>query len=301
MGTTWHVELFAAPGRRDEELRRLIEKELARLVAQLSHWRADSDVSRFSHSPAGQWVDLPAELFYILESGLAVSEATGGAFDPAIGDLVEAWGFGPSQVRGTPPARRVDTIRLNSTLSRAWQPGGITLDLSAIAKGFAVDRLCQLLDGPDISSCLVEIGGELRGRGVKPNGQPWWVAIERPPDESASRFPEVRIALCGMSIASSGDYRRYFERDGVRYSHTVDPRTGSPARHPIASVTVLHEECMLADAYSTALAVLGVEEGLAFAGRQGLAALFVVRDGQAFQVRASRLFAEMLGTSEPRA
>jgi len=296
MGTTWHVELFAAPGRRDEELRRLIEKELERLVAQLSHWRADSDVSRFGGSPAGQWVDLPAELFHVLECGLTVSEATSGAFDPAIGDLVEAWGFGPSQLRTTPTARRPGAagIRLDASLSRAWQPGGVSLDLSAIGKGFAVDRIACLLDMPEISSCLVEIGGELRARGVKPDGQPWWVAIERPPDESSAGFPDARIALCGMSIASSGDYRRFFMDDGVRYSHMIDPRTGSPSRHPIASVTVLHEECMLADAYSTALAVLGVDEGLVFADRHGLAALFVVREAHSYRVRASALFQEML-------
>jgi thiamine biosynthesis lipoprotein len=126
------------------------------------------------------------------------------------------------------------------------------------------------------------------------------VAIERPPEETASNFPDTRIALCGMSIASSGDYRRYFERDGVRYSHTIDPRTGSPSRHPIAAVTVLHEECMLADAFSTALAVLGVEDGLAFADLHGLAALFVVRNAQSYQVRASGLFREMLQPSGPR-
>jgi thiamine biosynthesis lipoprotein len=168
----------------------------------------------------------------------------------------------------------------------------VSFDLSSIAKGYAVDRLVRLLDVPDVSSCLVEIGGELRARGVKPNGEPWWVAVEIPPDLIDG--PEVLIALCNLSVASSGDYRRYFDHGGRRYSHTIDPRTGSPVRHAIASVTVVHPECMLADACSTALAVMGPEAGLAFADRTGLAAQFVVRDGASCRVYSSRSFTEML-------
>jgi thiamine biosynthesis lipoprotein len=178
------------------------------------------------------------------------------------------------------------------------QPGGVTLDFSAIAKGFAVDRVAQLLDRPEVSTSLVEIGGELKARGIKPDAQPWWVEIEHPPDDAAdSGFPEIRIALCGLAIASSGDYRRYFEHDGSRYSHTLDPLSGAPITHPIASVTVLHEECMLADAYSTALAVMGPVEGLAFADKNRLAAVFILRNKQTYRPFYSRIFREMLENS----
>jgi thiamine biosynthesis lipoprotein len=296
MGTTWSAEYYAAPSCGGEEVRAALARELERLNAQMSHWREDSDLSRFNSVPAGTWVELPEEFFRVLETALAVWAETQGAFDPALGRTVDAWGFGPSRAR-TAPAPAGERARIQLAPGRAYQPGGVSLDLSAIAKGFAVDQLARLLDQPDISSALVEIGGELRARGVKPDAQPWWVAIERPPGES--NFPEVRVALCGMSIASTGDYRRYFEHEGTRYSHTIDPRTGSPARHPIASVTVLHEECMLADAYATALAVMGPNGGIAFADASDLAAIFILReDNRRYGIRTSKLFQEMLDDSQ---
>jgi thiamine biosynthesis lipoprotein len=295
MGTVWQVDLLATPVYADETLRDLIEGELESLVAQMSHWRADSDLSRFNQAAAGEWVSLPDDLFHVLATGLAIREQTNGAFDPAIGAAVDSWGFGPTgAVLAPPPAspRRVAIIEIDSARKRALQPGGARLDLSAIGKGFAVDRIAELLDRPGVSSYLVEIGGELKGCGIKPDAQPWWVAIERPPDFGDDAFDGLAVGLCGWSIASTGDYRRYFEHAGQRYTHTIDPRTGSPARGAVASVTVLHPQCMLADAYSTALAVMGPDEGLAFADRHRLAAFFLMRDGTGN--RTSAAFRAML-------
>jgi thiamine biosynthesis lipoprotein len=303
MGTTWSVRLFTEVGRTDRDLRDSVTRELDRLVAQMSHWRSDSDLSRFNNTPPGLWVDLPEDLYRVFETALAISEQSGGAFDATVGPLVDAWGFGPGQIPVNVPLsegvigeaalrRNSGRVLLDRAQRRAFQPGGVCFDLSSIAKGFAVDRVVDLLDEPSVSSCLVEIGGELRGRGVKPGGDPWWVSIERPPD--TAEFPDTLIALCGLSIATSGDYRRFFEHGGTRYSHTIDPRTGAPVRHALASVTVIHEHCMLADAWSTALAVMGPEEGLDFADQHGLAAQFVLRGNAPYQVRHSKRFCSFL-------
>ena len=303
MGTTWKLDLFASPEHSNEELRRSVEEELERLVGQMSHWRADSDLSRFNSSPAGQWIKLPSELFSVLAASLTVAEETGGAFDATVGPLADAWGFGPLRTgAATPPPpatieqanqrRSAGRVVLDYSGSRVFQPGAVAFDLSSIGKGFAVDRIAELLDVPGISSCLVEIGGELRARGVKSDTSPWWVSIENPPD--ATTLHETVVALWGHSIASSGDYRRYFEYDHRCYSHTIDPRTGYPVENAIALVTVINEQCMLADAYSTAIVVLGPEEGLLFADQRDLAALLIVRKTNGHQVRWSKKFREML-------
>ena len=229
----------------------------------------------------------------MLQCALHVARKSGGAFDPALGAVVEAWGFGPSGRPGPLPKRRAgwEEIAIRMETREALQPGGATLDFSAIAKGFAVDQIARLLERRGVTSFLVDVGGELRGRGIKDDRQPWWVAVEEPPEGFDG---EVLVALHNASIATSGDYRRYFERDGVRFAHTIHPRTAAPARNGVASVSVIHESTMAADAYSTALAVLGAEDGIALADRLRLAAVFVVRDGAELCVRYSQAFREML-------
>ncbi|MDF3834129.1 FAD:protein FMN transferase, partial [Cupriavidus basilensis] len=184
-------------------------------------------------------------------------------------------------------------IVLDEAAGRARQPGGVRLDFCAIAKGFGVDAVSRYLSGKGIASHLVEVGGELRGHGVKPDGLPWWVALESPPGTSPA-MQDTLVALHGLSVATSGDYRRYFDSDGRRYAHTLDPRTGYPASHALASVTVLHPQCMLADAYSTALTVLGPEAGMVFARRHALAARFLIRHSNGFEERLSPAFEAML-------
>ena len=285
MGTTWRVEFYSSNPSQAGEVKRSVEQVLILVVDQMSHYQHDSDLSRFNRSRGGRWVDLPTALYRVLEAALSVARESGGAFDPTLGRLVNAWGFGPGTPRNAPPpdaeigdalARRGwDRLLLDSRRRRAWQPGGVMLDLSSIAKGFAVDETARLLDEAGIASYLVEAGGEFRSRGLKPDGQPWWIAIEPPPETET--LPEVVIALCGQSVATSGDYRRYFEHGGVRYPHTLDARTGAPILHALESVTVVHDVCMLADAYSTAILALGVQPGLQLAGKLGLAALLVAR------------------------
>jgi thiamine biosynthesis lipoprotein len=293
MGTTWSVRLVVAPGAAAPDFHPALQAQLDSIVAEMSHWEADSDLGRFNRAPAGSWQVLPAAFFDVLSYAMGVARDSAGAYDPSAGTLVNLWGFGPhgrfDQPGFTPPsADRVAGARahlsaqpvvLEQGSRRALQPGGVQLDLSAVAKGYSVDRLAYFLKTQGVHHYLVEVGGELRGAGVKPDGQPWWVALEQVGDADASTTQpgELVLALHGLAVATSGDYRRYFELDGQRYSHTIDPRSGMPIANDLASVTVVHAQCMAADAWSTALTVLGHEQGLRLAERQGLAARFVAR------------------------
>jgi thiamine biosynthesis lipoprotein len=305
MGTTWNVRLVGGARLARESFAAAIQAELDAIVAQMSTWEPGSDLCRFNRAPAGSWHALPAPFFEVLVAGLEVARASAGAFDPTAGALVDAWGFGPSGTGSRRPpdaatiahalqSRGWDRLQVDAAGRRALQPGGLSLDFSAIAKGYAVDRVATRLRALGVESHLVEVGGELRGTGIKPDGRPWWVQLERPEPATAAHDAETVIALHGLAIATSGDYRRWYEHDGARLSHTIDPRDGRPIAHGVASVTVIHPQCMLADAWSTALGVLGADQGLALANRLGLAALFLVRRDGGLAEHASAAFEELL-------
>jgi thiamine biosynthesis lipoprotein len=297
MGTSWSVRLVAAPDDACAHLQQGLQQQLDMVVAEMSHWEADSNLGRFNRAGEGSWQALPPAFFDVLSFAMDVGSASGGAYDPCAGALVNLWGFGPhgrfdqpdfvrptgAQIAEAVARLGARPVRLEHEGRRALQPGGVQLDLSSVAKGYSVDRLAYYLKTQGVQHYLVEVGGELRGAGVKPDGQPWWVALEEIGDAVPAPSPdaspaELVLALHGLSVATSGDYRRYFELDGQRYSHTIDPRSGMPIANDLASVTVVHAQCMAADAWSTALTVLGREQGLRMAERQGLAARFVARD-----------------------
>ncbi|MFB9245466.1 FAD:protein FMN transferase [Massilia antarctica] len=306
MGTSWSARVMA-PGDAGPALLEDLQRQLDLVVAQMSHWERDSNLSRFNSAPAGNWHRLPDEFFTVLSYALDVAEASGGAYDPCAGALVNAWGFGarqryneakfyaPLPAASAAIVARADRqrLRLDPGSRRALQPGGVQLDLSSVAKGYAVDLLARCLEAQGLHHYLIEIGGELRGAGTKADGQPWWVALEGVPD-AVDGAAQTRVALHGLAIATSGDYRRYFEHGGRRASHTLDPRTGAPIRNDVASVTVLHAECMAADALSTALSVLGPVDGLAFAERHHLAARFLLRHGGGLREVVSSAYQELL-------
>ena len=318
MGTSWSVKLVADAARRLQALQELIQDQLDTVVAQMSTWEPDSDLSRYNQAPGGSWHRLPNEFFSVLEYALDVAQASNGAYDPTAGALVNAWGFGPTQRYNeedfvAPTSAALDfaraqsgwqRIQLDKTTHRVLQPGNAYIDLSAIAKGFSVDQIARALLQRGIDSFLVEVGGELRGAGVKPDGQPWWVALEHPvptsfaaantSDHANTPTIETIAALYNLSIATSGDYRRYFEDGDTRFSHTIDPRSGKPISHGLASVTVLHRDCMAADAWSTALGVMGVEQGLKYANQHNLAALFIQRGKENFEEHMSQSMATLL-------
>lgn len=284
MGTSWSVRLVAPAGALPG-IEQGIRDVLATIVAQMSQWEPESDLSRFNRSTPGRWQPLPPDFLRVLGAALEVAEKSGGAFDPAMGALSELWGFSAAgPVDAPPPPERVAkamasggrrAIELDPRLFRARRTDEAALDFSGIAKGRAVDAVAGHLRAAGVADFLVEIGGELSGGGIKPDGQPWWVDLEPVP---GSTLPPLRIALHGIAVATSGDYRRGFAHDGRHYGHTLDPRTGWPVETRIASASVLHGEAMYADAWATALTVLGPEEGRALAERQGLAALLVTRE-----------------------
>lgn len=303
MGTYWAVSLID-PQRRDPlALRRDLTACLDRIIAAMSHWDARSDLSRFNAAPAESWVAVPADLLTVVACALDVAAASAGAYDPTLGPLVDLWGFGPAGPSAPPTADAIaaaqarcgwERLRIDPDQGRLWQPGGLHLDLSAIAKGFAVDKLACLLRDEGVPSYLVDIGGELRGWGIKPDATPWWVELEQARTlAGVAGGRRTRLALHGLAIATSGDSRRFIQQEGRRLSHTIDPRTGSPIPDRLAAVTVVHPDCMRADVWATALSVLGPEQGMAVAMREGLAALFLLRGPGGIEERMSPAFAAL--------
>ncbi|PZU48166.1 MAG: thiamine biosynthesis protein ApbE [Sphingomonas sp.] len=286
MGTGWSLAIAGGP--RDARAR--VEAVLAEVVAESSLWVENSEISRFNHASAGTAVLLSAGFRQVVEAALAIGEASDGAFDPGLAAFSDRWGFGPG---GAPDGARAGAWRsLRLDGDRLIQPGTVALDLNAIAKGQAVDRVATALLAAGCTHFLIGIGGEYRGEGVRLDGQPWWVEIEQPP---GAALPPLRIALAGLSIATSGDYRRAILRGGRRFSHSLDPATGQPIAEGVASVAVLGRHCMIADAEATAITVLGADRGYEWAVSRGLAVQILLREGGSFRERLTPALTAMLG------
>lgn len=285
MGTRWSA-LFHAPGDVDPDPIRTALAETVDLVdRQMSTWKPDSDLMRLNRAPVGQWVAVPDALMRVLVRGLEIGRQSGGAFDIGMGDVVAAWGFGPQPAdpqavraalgRGRTVAH--ESLEVDLAASRVRKLATLALDLSGIAKGYAVDRMSAVLAGFGIADALVGLDGELRASGRRPDGRPWTVAVEKP--DFDRRAPLSVLELENTAVATSGDYRHWVEVGDKRLSHTMDPARGGPLTGAPASVTVLADSCMDADAWATALMVLGVRAGSALAREVGLQAVFVERDG----------------------
>jgi thiamine biosynthesis lipoprotein len=304
MGTTYVVKLYDIDAGVDADaLRSEIDILLERINDRMSTWQPDSELSRFNKSREPGWFSVSAETAHVVTAAEAISALSDGAFDVTVGPVVNLWGFGPDgNDNGTPSQRQIETamqrVGYRQLTVRAFpsalrkQHADMYVDLSAIAKGFAVDEVARLLDERRISSYLVEIGGELRARGSKRDGSAWKVAIEQPlPGE---RSAQSIVALRDMAIATSGDYRNYVEKGGRRYSHTIDPRTGRPIAHGLASVSVITASAMRADALATAIMVMGPDEGYRLAQRESLAVQLIIRSGDQFRVLVTRQFESYL-------
>ena len=308
MGTHWRVRVGNPQFLPLQTLRSAIEDVLASVVRHMSHWAADSTLAQFNRAPTNTWHALPADLSTVLHAGLHWAQASGGAFDPTLGALVAAWGFGPHAPLDAADWRPASPHAIAQAQAcsgwqglhyhpeRGWrQHGGLQLDLSGIAKGYAVDAVLLRLHALGLRNALVEIGGELRGSGQRPDGQPWRVAIAPVPAAvgPAPDAPPQAIALRDCAIATSGSLYHCHQWQGRSYSHTLDPRTGAPIAHALASVTVLHAECLHADALATLLTVLGPEAGWEFAEQHGIAALL----SSPTATRCSRAWEAALGTT----
>ena len=282
MGTTWSVKLIAPRHADPHALHAGIQARLDDVVAQMSNWDAASDLSRYNASDAGSWHALRADFFFVLSCALDIAHASGGAFDPTVGPLVDGWGFGPSGTtteRFSPDAARAQVqwrrVVLDRHERRVLQPGGTRLDLCAIAKGFGVDAVAAHLRSLGIDAALVEVGGELFGFGRKPDGTPWRVIVEGwQGDEDDACEPRV-LALDGLAVATSGDRWHRREHHGRPISHTLAPPSGHPVANAPDVVADAVADAMRADAWATALTVLGMHEGMDVALANGLAARFV--------------------------
>ncbi len=308
MGTTWSVVLG---GPRDEQrlarLRGEIERLLAEVNASMSTYDPQSELSRFNAHETTAPFEVSAPLASVVRDALDVHRASGGAFDVTVGPLIEAWGFGAKVQRGRVPdagelaelleAVGSEKLSLDGGALQKAHPR-LRVDLSAIAKGDAVDRVSALLLGLNEPNHLVEIGGEVVARGVSARGEPFRVGVEEP--DASRRAVRLAVSLSDRAIASSGNFRNFFEVDGVRYAHTLDPRTGQPVRHRLAAVSVLHERCGLADAWATALMASGPERAWELANAQGLDVLLLVDapDG-GFEERMTAGFRRVLITAQP--
>lgn len=304
-GTFYQVTIADPLTRREaDELESGILDELEAVDAAMSTWREDSELMAFNEAPLGEWQPLSDELVEVLAIGQSVAEASDGAFDMTIGDLVNLWSFGPeARPREVPDeatlAARLaetgpDSLEVDEQALQARRLRDVFVDLSAVAKGHATDRVAAYLTQQEFDHYLVNLGGEVKVAGHRDGeSAPWRIGIEVP-REGRQEARHV-LALEDIAVATSGDYRNYFEHDGRRYSHTLDPRTGRPIDHRLASVTVIHPSDAWADAWATALLVLGEEEGMALARQRELAVLMLVRQDEGWASLASPAFVDHFG------
>ncbi|KGX20225.1 apbE family protein [Burkholderia pseudomallei] len=361
MGTRYGAQFYAPPTADARAIAAALDAAVRAVDAQMSNWKADSDLSRLNRATPGSWTPICANLAAVLVRAREIGRETDNAFNIGVGTLVDRWGFGPGaaanrqadnewaanrQAAGrhtvdrrtvdrhtadrqtkdgrTPdrqPARPADPanglsgaidarrrasilrgpvpspcrpidelLEVDVARGRVRRLADVAFDLCGIAKGFGVDELARVLDRHGIGAWLVGIDGELRARGCKPDGSPWAIALEAP--DYGRRGAMGAIDLVDAAVATSGDYRHWADFGGERLSHTMDPRAGAPLRGDIASVTVVAPTCTDADAYATALMVLGAQAGCAHAERHGLDALFVVRDGDALRTIGCGAFAD---------
>ena len=277
-----------------DEVERLVLQRLEDIDQTMSTWEQTSELSQLNRDAQNTTIKLSQEMMEILQLSARLNQDTLGAFDITVGPLVNLWGFGsqeepsriPDEAEIQAALERVglDKLQMDLTTNQVIKRADLYLDLSAIAKGYAVDEVGEVLNKMGIENYLVEIGGELRAQGHKPAARgdinPWQIAIETP--SAKERGIQRIITLRNMGMATSGDYRNYYEKEGVRYSHIIDPNIGMPIRHKLASVSVAHPETAIADAWATALLVLGEERGRALATQNGLAAYFIKRAGTNF-------------------
>ena len=310
MGTTWNVKLAveSLPREGPPAIAAAVQAELDLVDGRMSTWRPDSELSRFNRHVSREPFALSSETLAVLVVAQEVSELSGGAFDVTIAPLVSLWGFGARARVGDPPSdaeiasalERVgfERLRLDAKAGVAAKSDPMLVcDLSAVAKGYAVDRVADRLAALGYTAFLVEVGGELGARGLRPDGGPWRVAVEAPDGGAGDRGVHLVLGLSELSMATSGDYRSYYELDGMRISHTIDPRDGRPIRHGLASVTVVHPEAARADALATALNVLGPAAGRALAADLDLPAYFIARRASGFETFETEAFAALRRSS----
>ena len=302
MGTSYHIKLINGDTPIPSDLGERIGARLQELDNKFTTYQDNSELMQFNQSQLNQSHVVSVDMRAVLRIAKKVFNLSGGAFDPTIAPLVNLWGFGPSYTGDVVP-QSVDISELLSSVGFNYlvfdeqsgtvsRDADIQLDLSAVAKGYAVDAIAALLDSHGYQNYMVEVGGELRVNGRKENDQLWRIAIEKPSIHQSG--VQYALSLENIAVATSGDYRNYFESEGKRYSHTIDPRTGYPIEHNLASVTVLADTTAMADALATAMMVMGPESAMKLAEQQKLAVYLLVKEGDDFKPLSSAMFTQYL-------
>ncbi|MFI3246315.1 MAG: FAD:protein FMN transferase [Ferrimonas sp.] len=281
MGTQYNIR-FVGEQTMAEGLKAKVDTRLQAVNDSMSNWQQESTISRFNRHHSSEPMAIDADFATVMQESLWLGEQTLGALDVTLGPVIDLWGFGPqgrvtqapteAAIRAAQVFTGLDKLALNGLMLSKSEPQ-LSLSFSAIAKGFGVDAVAELLEQHDIGNYMVEIGGELRTRGQKPDGNGWRIAVERP--ESSGREAFVVIEPGNNAVATSGDYRNYFEQEGQRFSHLLDPRTGQPITNRLASVTVISPSCMRADGLATGFSILGAEAALAYAEANQLAIMLI--------------------------
>jgi FAD:protein FMN transferase len=286
MGTTWHVTLVGRGSAAD--LQERIERRLEKVNQRLSTYREDSEISRFNRfRSVGEEFPISGDFLRVMKVAARVFELSGGAWDGTVMPLVDLWGFGPSGPVDEPPGKETIAaslakvgfarIEIRDSGALVKREASVTLDLASIAKGYGVDQVAELVRREGFTDFIVEIGGEVCASGARRDGRPWRVGISQPRADAAPDELYRVVLLHDEAFATSGDYHNYFVRDGVRYSHILDPRTGRPITNRVVSVSILAPDCTLADGLATAVMVMGAEAGLALVERvAGVEGLVVV-------------------------
>ena len=292
MGTTYSVKMVFNGTKSPRELNNYqlaVKNALERVDHLMSTYRADSEISKLNALPVGQSISLSAQTYEVMAASKRISRVTEGVFDMTVAPLVDLWGFGPKFTQDIVPTYEAvleakglvsfEAVELVDGAAKKTQ--NVRVDLSAIAKGYAVDQVALALKKLGVINFLVEVGGEIAAHGVNKSQKLWVLGIEQP--NISGRKAYTTISLSGDSLATSGDYRNYFEKDGVRFSHTINPKTGYPIKHKLTSVSVIAENCMRSDALATALMVMGEVEGYQFALKENINAYFIYRENEAYK------------------
>lgn len=297
MGTTYTVKFYTTENvKKPSDLKGGVDAALVRVNKLMSTYDPNSELSVFNKLPANQFSNISEDMAYVIDKALLISEMSGGEYDITIGPLVNLWGFGPGNREDKVPSEllideaksRVGYHYLKLDGRKLTKEKNIYVDLSSIAKGYGVDMVAQVLQGRGVENYLIEIGGEILSKGVKADGTSWKVAIESP--AGGHGIVERIMSVTDIAVATSGDYRNYFEKNGVRYSHTISPKTGRPITHRLVSVTVVDKTTTMADGLATAITVLGPEKGFEFAQKNGIAAYLLIKTDFGFEERPSDAF-----------
>ena len=293
MGTQYHISVLPSSNKKpinQPALKKEIDALLVEVNRQMSTYDPNSEISQFNQYQQTDWFAVSKDFAFVVSTAQSVSKASRGSFDITIAPLIDLWGFGEKTQFTSPTEQQIKSALKNTGYQllevRVSPPAirklnkNIRIDLSAIAKGFAVDKIAEHLNGKGYLDYSVEIGGEVRNQGFNPKGRPWGVGMESP--QYGDWIINEVLLSSNLAVATSGDYRNYFIKDGVRYSHTINPMTGKPVRHNLAAVTVLHESTMMADAYATALMVLGEKQGKVFSEHNKLRVSMIIRKEESY-------------------